>query len=78
MDIDDLDTEALRCLFAAAKTTDLVNAYDLRSRAIRLNRVAESVEWEGRFILGSQRSAPNPFVTLPEMGNGPIGFAPRS
>lgn len=75
MDIDDLDTETLRCLFAAAETTDLVKAYDLRSRAIRLNRVAESFEWEGPIILGSQRSAPNPFVTLPEIGHGLRGSA---
>jgi hypothetical protein len=70
MDIDDLETETLRCLFAAAETTDLVKAHELRSRALRLNRVAESFEWEGPFVLGSQRSAPNPFVSMPESGQG--------
>jgi hypothetical protein len=70
MDIDDLETEALRCLFAAAETTDLVKAYDLRSRAIRLNRVAESIDCDGPIVLGSQRAAPNPFVTLPRGRHG--------
>ena len=65
MDINDLDTEILRCLFVAGEMTDLVTAYDMRSRAIRLNRVAEAVEWDGPLVLGHQPAPPNPFVVLP-------------
>jgi hypothetical protein len=58
MDIDEIDNEALRCLHLAARATDLVAADQLRSRAVRLNGIAEALEQHGVAILGPLPSTP--------------------
>jgi hypothetical protein len=59
MDIDELETETLRCLHLAATAASLDDANELRARAQRLNDVAKDVKWHAPSILGSQPPAPN-------------------
>ncbi|MEN2787989.1 hypothetical protein ACFOKI_07760 [Sphingomonas qilianensis] len=56
MDLDELDSEILRCLYLASATADLEAAQELRARADRLNIIAKSIEPKQPPILGMQPS----------------------
>jgi hypothetical protein len=57
MNIDDLDTETLRCIFLAQETPKADEAEALRARATRLNCLAQVIHRPGPIIMGYQPSA---------------------
>ncbi|WP_260597828.1 hypothetical protein [Sphingomonas endolithica] len=68
MNIDDLDTETLRCIFLAEEMPDSDEAEALRARATRLNCLAKVIYRPGPIIMGYQPAAPYAGVSEKEHG----------